>query len=116
MNHTIVSIGYGKKRLSERERKGKPKKSQKDDPEEYLVDFVIERLEIDYNNEPIEDSESDAGFENADAEIELYNTKYVKRIQRKLKRKTPCVRRWWIVSYHQVDREKQPESGTDTDR
>ena len=26
----------------------------KDDPEEYLVDFVNERLEIDYNNEPIE--------------------------------------------------------------
>ena len=59
----------------------------KDDPEEYLVDFVNERLEIDYNNEPIEDSESDAGFENADAEIELYDTKYVKRIQKKLKRK-----------------------------
>ena len=59
----------------------------KDDPEEYLVDFVNERLEIDYNNEPIEDSESDASFENADAEIELYDTKYVKKIQRKLKRK-----------------------------
>ncbi len=26
----------------------------KDNPEEYLVDFVNERLEIDYNNEPIE--------------------------------------------------------------
>ena len=59
----------------------------KDDPEKYLVRFVNERLEIDYNNEPIEDSESDAGFENADAEIELYDTKYVKKIQRKLKRK-----------------------------
>lgn len=59
----------------------------KDDPEEYLVHFVNERLEIDYNNEPIEGSESDAGFENADAEIELYDTKYVKKIQRKLKRK-----------------------------
>lgn len=58
-----------------------------DDPEEYLVDFVNERLEIDYNNEPIEDSESDSSFENVNAEIELYNTKYVKKIQRKLKRK-----------------------------
>ena len=59
----------------------------KDDPEEYLVDFVNERLEIDYNGEAIEDIESDDSFENMDAEIELYDTKYVKKIQRKLKRK-----------------------------
>ena len=59
----------------------------KDDPEEDLVDFVNERLEIDYNGEAIEDIESDDSFENMDAEIELYDTKYVKKIQRKLKRK-----------------------------
>lgn len=59
----------------------------KDNPEKYLIDFVNERLEMDYNNEPIEEDESDRKFENIDAEIELYDTKYVKKIQRKLKRK-----------------------------
>ena len=37
--------------------------------------------------EAIEDIESDDSFENMDAEIELYDTKYVKKIQRKLKAK-----------------------------
>lgn len=59
----------------------------KDEPEEDLTEFVNERIEIDYNGEAIEDIESDDSFENMDAEIELYDTKYVKKIQRKLKRK-----------------------------
>lgn len=59
----------------------------KDEPEEDLAEFVNERIEIDYNGEAIEDIESDDSFENMDAEIELYDTKYVKKIQRKLKRK-----------------------------
>lgn len=58
----------------------------KDEPEEDLTEFVNERIEIDYNGEAIEDIESDDSFENMDAEIELYDTKYVKKIQRKLKR------------------------------
>ncbi len=59
----------------------------KDEPEEDLAEFVNERIEIDYNGEAIEDIESDDSFENMDAEIELYDTKYVKKIQQKLKRK-----------------------------
>lgn len=59
----------------------------KDEPEEDLVEFVNERIEIDYNGEAIEDIESDDSVENMDVEIELYDTKYVKKIQRKLKRK-----------------------------
>ncbi|MDE6620732.1 MAG: DUF1911 domain-containing protein [Lachnospiraceae bacterium] len=59
----------------------------KDEPEEYLADFVNERLEIDYNGEAIEDIESNDSFENMDAEMELYDTKYVKKMQRKLNRK-----------------------------
>lgn len=57
----------------------------KDEPEEDLVEFVHERIEIDYNGEVIEDVESDDSFENMDAEMELYDTKYVKKMQRKLK-------------------------------
>ena len=59
----------------------------KDEPEEYLIDFVNERLETDYGKDMIEESESDDESENMDAEIELYDTKYVKNLGRKLKRK-----------------------------
>ncbi|EOS32015.1 hypothetical protein C804_02726 [Lachnospiraceae bacterium A4] len=59
----------------------------KDGPEEYLIDFVNERLETDYGKDMIEEPESDDESENMDAEIELYDTKYVKSLGRKLKRK-----------------------------
>ena len=59
----------------------------KDGPEEYLIDFVNERLETDYGKDMIEEPESDDESENIDAEIELYDTKYVKSLGRKLKRK-----------------------------
>lgn len=59
----------------------------KDGPEEYLIDFVNERLETDYGKDMIEEPESDDESENMDAEIELYDTKYVKNLGRKLKRK-----------------------------
>lgn len=58
-----------------------------DGPEECLIDFVNERLETDYGKDMIEDIESDDESENTDAEIELYDTKYVKNLGRKLKRK-----------------------------
>lgn len=58
-----------------------------DEPEEYLIDFINERLETDYGKDMIEDIESDDESENMDAEIELYDTKYVKKLGRKLKRK-----------------------------
>ncbi len=59
----------------------------KDGPEEYLVDFINERLETDYGKDMIEEPEIDDESENMDAEIELYDTKYVKNLGRKLKRK-----------------------------
>lgn len=59
----------------------------KDGPEEYLIDFVNERLETDYGKDMIEEPESDDESENMDAEIEFYDTKYVKSLGRKLKRK-----------------------------
>lgn len=59
----------------------------KDGPEEYLIDFVNERLETDYGKDMVEEPESDDESENMDAEIELYDTKYVKNLGRKLKRK-----------------------------
>lgn len=58
-----------------------------DAPEECLIDFVNERLETDYGTDMIEDIESDDESENKDAEIEFYDTKYVKKLERKLKRK-----------------------------
>ena len=55
----------------------------KDVPEEYLPDFVNERLETDYGVEAVDTGNSVTGNEDA----EMYNTKYVKLLQNKLKHK-----------------------------
>lgn len=55
----------------------------KDVPEEYLPDFVNERLKTDYGVEAVDTGNSVTGNEDA----EMYNTKYVKSLQNKLKHK-----------------------------
>ncbi len=71
----------------------------KDEPEEYLPDFVNERLETDYGVEQIE-LESVKSSENMDASTGMYDTKYVKAVQRKRKRKGFCLI-WFLLDNDQ---------------
>lgn len=54
----------------------------KDSPEDEMLDFVNGRLETDYGADPIEMT----GFENEDGGVDMYDTEYVKTLQKKLKR------------------------------
>lgn len=55
----------------------------RDSPEECLPDFISERLETDYGVEVMDTGNSATGNED----VEMYETKYVKSLQNKLKRK-----------------------------
>lgn len=54
----------------------------KDSPEDEMLDFINGRLETDYGVEPIEM----AGIESEEVGIDMYDTKYLKTLHRKLKR------------------------------
>lgn len=55
----------------------------KDSPEEFLPDFINERLETDYGMEAMDTGNSTTETED----VEMYETKYVKSIQKRLKSK-----------------------------
>lgn len=55
----------------------------KDDSEEFLPDFINERLETDYGVEVMDTGNSATG----NKDVEMYDTRYVKSLQTKLNRK-----------------------------